>query len=225
MCTPVAGDDPDVRSAGAEPVRQQNRARPRRDLLQCRGAGPGRRRQAVAFAQHAAAARLRHFERALDAPLIDERIDVRLVELDQTRQEAQLVVGLEQLRPRLLDRVERRFEMARRLVGLRPWRRRRRRARRAPSSARSDPLRRRPAPRRTGAPLRPAVRALARSARRSACCERGCRYGSPLRSVLASSLKRAASSHSPRSMFAAARFPAHSAASAWRFDSFATVSA
>ena len=44
-------------------------------------------------------------------------------------------------------------------------------------------------------------------------------------SACASSLKRAASSHSPRSTLAAARLPAHSAASACRFASFDTESA
>ena len=86
------------------------------NLPQSRAGCPSRRGKVIAFGQDAAAARLRHLERAIDPALADQRVHVGLVEEDQPRQERQLVVRLEQLRSGLLDRIERCFEMRRRLV-------------------------------------------------------------------------------------------------------------
>jgi hypothetical protein len=73
--------------------------------------GGRRAGQAVAFGQHPAAARFGHFERALETALVDERIDVRPVEQDQTPEEGEFVVGLQQLRSCLLDHVQGSLEM------------------------------------------------------------------------------------------------------------------
>ena len=66
---------------------------------------------ALALGEHARAARLGDLERALVLALRDQHVHVGPIELDQLRQERQLVVHLQQIRPRLLDRSEGGFEV------------------------------------------------------------------------------------------------------------------
>ena len=108
------------RMPAAEPVSEECRVCPCSNLPDYGAGCSSRRRKIVAVGRVHGAARLGHLERAIDPALAHQRVHVGLVEENEPRQERELVVRLEQLRSGLLDRVERCFEMRRRLGRSRP---------------------------------------------------------------------------------------------------------
>jgi hypothetical protein len=104
-------DNPQIRARRRQPVGEEHGSGFGGAFAKVSRRGSHSRRNTLALREHPPAAGVGDFERPLDLSLIDEDVDVGAIEVDQTCQVRQLVIGSQQLGARPFDDVEGRGKM------------------------------------------------------------------------------------------------------------------